>query len=383
MRIMLVTDAWDPQVNGVVRTMKRVITECEAMGHVWEVVSPSGFKTIPLPTYSEIRLAFGAKEVIEERFLEFEPDAVHIATEGPLGWAARAVCLKHKFPYTTSYHTRFPEYVSARFWFLPIWLGYMYVREFHKYSGRVMVATQSMREELEARGFKNIAAWSRGVDTALFHPSLRRQDRGPFAGLNQPIWLNVGRIAVEKNIAAFLETDLPGTKVVVGDGPQFESLREKHANARFLGVKVGEELAACFANADVFVFPSLTDTFGLVILEAMAAGTPVAGYSVPGPRDLIPGSNAGSVDEDLRKACFEALKCSREAARAYAETYSWRACAEQFINNLEPLPVPERRRFWKRLARLRHAIRIRRRKPPVAKAAPSDPAPSEPVETEG
>jgi len=363
MRIMLVTDAWDPQVNGVVRTMKRVITECEEMGHTWDIVSPNGFKTIPLPTYSEIKLAFGAKKIIEERFLEFEPDAVHIATEGPLGWAARGVCLRHKFPYTTAYHTRFPEYIHARFFFLPTWMGYMYVREFHKYSGRVMVATPSMRDELETQRFKNIIPWSRGVDTDLFHPDKRKDDGGPFKGMARPIWLNVGRVAVEKNIAAFLETDLPGTKVVVGDGPQMEALKERHPDAHFLGVKQGEELAACFANADCFVFPSLTDTFGLVILEAMAAGTPVAGFNVPGPRDLIPGSNAGAVNDDLRIACEEALKCSRPATRAYAETYSWRACADQFINNLEPLPVPERSRFWRRLAKLRNALRIRRRKP--------------------
>jgi glycosyltransferase involved in cell wall biosynthesis len=188
-----------------------------------------------------------------------------------------------------------------------------------------------------------------------------------------PIWLYVGRVAVEKNIAAFCDTPLEGTKVIVGDGPQLEALKEKHKDAHFLGVKQGEELASCFANADVFVFPSLTDTFGLVILEAMAAGTPVAGFNVPGPRDLIPGSNAGAIDEDLAKACHEALKCDRIATRAYAETYSWRACAEQFINNLEPLPVPERRRFWKRLARLRHAIRIRRRKPTPPDANTSPP----------
>ncbi len=373
MRIMLVTDAWDPQVNGVVRTMKRVITECEAMGHEWEIVEPSTFKTIPLPTYSEIRLAFGAKDAIEERFLEFEPDAVHIATEGPLGWAARAVCLKLKFPYTTSYHTRFPEYVAARFWFLPVWLGYMYVREFHKYSGRVMVATPSMRDELAARGFKNIAPWSRGVDTDLFHPAKRTEDRGPLKGMQGPVFLYVGRVALEKNIETFLKTGLPGTKVIVGDGPQLEELKKAYPDARFLGVKHGDELGACFANADVFVFPSLTDTFGLVILEAMAAGTPVAAYVAPGPRDLIPGSGAGAVNDDLRIACLEALECSRETTRAYAETYSWRACAEQFINNLEPLPVPERRRFWKRLARLRHAIRLRRRKPKPDAATVSPP----------
>jgi glycosyltransferase involved in cell wall biosynthesis len=352
-----------------------VITECEEMGHTWDIVSPNGFKTIPLPTYSEIRLAFGAKKVIAERFLEFEPDAVHIATEGPLGWAARAVCLRHKFPYTTAYHTRFPEYISARFFFLPTWMGYMYVREFHKYSGRVMVATASMRDELDSRRFKNIIPWSRGVDTDLFHPSKRKEDGGPFAGLKRPIWLNVGRVAVEKNIAAFLETPLEGTKVIVGDGPQMESLKQKHPDAHFLGVKQGEELAACFANADCFVFPSLTDTFGLVILEAMAAGTPVAGFNVPGPRDLIPGTGAGAVDEDLKKACEEAILCSREKTREYAETYSWRACAEQFINNLEPLPVPERRRFWKRLARLRHALRrIRRRKTKPAEGETPPPA---------
>ncbi|MBP9234073.1 MAG: glycosyltransferase family 1 protein [Hyphomonadaceae bacterium] len=377
MRIMLVTDAWDPQVNGVVRTMKRVITECEQMGHTWDIVSPNGFKTIPLPTYSEIRLAFGAKKVIEERFLEFEPDAVHIATEGPLGWASRAVCLRHKFPYTTSYHTRFPEYVNARFKFVPVWAGYTVFREFHKYSGRVMVATPSMRDELAARGFKNIAPWSRGVDTELFHPAKREDDRGPFKGMAQPIWLNVGRVAVEKNISTFLETPLPGTKVVVGEGPQMEALKEKHPDAHFLGVKQGDELAACFANADVFCFPSLTDTFGLVVLEAMAAGTPVAGFNVPGPRDLIPGTGAGAVNDDLATACMDALKCSREVTRAYAETYSWRACAEQFINNLEPLPVPERRKFWKRLARLRHSLRIRRRKPKPGdktETTPSSPA---------
>lgn len=384
MRIMLVTDAWDPQVNGVVRTMKRVITECEAMGHVWEIVSPGdGFRTFPLPTYSEIRLAVGAKEPIEERFLEFEPDAVHIATEGTLGWAARAICLKHKFPYTTSYHTRFPEYVHARYPFIPVWAGYKYVREFHRYSGRVMVATPSMRDELEARGFRNLAPWSRGVDTELFHPSRRKADRGPFAGLKTPIWLNVGRVAVEKNIEAFLKLDLPGTKVVVGDGPQLEKLKSSYPDAVFTGAKVGGELADCFANADVFVFPSLTDTFGLVILEAMAAGLPVAAFVAPGPRDLIPGSGAGVVDDDLAKACLESLKISPEAARAYAETYSWRACAEQFVYNLEPLPVPERRRFWRRFRKLKLRLRLRRRKPNVDPAAAVRPDAAESVATDG
>ena len=301
MRIMLVTDAWDPQVNGVVRTMKRVITECEEMGHTWDIVSPNGFKTIPLPTYSEIRLAFGAKKIIEERFLEFEPDAVHIATEGPLGWAARAVCLRHKFPYTTALSHALPGIHHGAL-LLPARLDGLHV------CPRVpqILRPRDGRDAVDARRTGGAAAsrtsspWSRGVDTDLFHPAKRKDDRGPFKGMKQPIWLNVGRVAVEKNIAAFLETDLPGTKVIVGDGPQLEALKEKHKDAHFLGVKQGEELAACFANADCFVFPSLTDTFGLVILEAMAAGTPVAGFNVPGPRDLIPGSNAGAVNDDLR-----------------------------------------------------------------------------------
>ena len=353
MRILIVSDAWEPQVNGVVRTLRRVIDECTAMGHELEIISPSdGFLTVPLITYPEIKLALFAKKKLNAAFENFEPDAVHIATEGPLGWAMRAICLKHKMPFTSSYHTRFPEYVSARFP-IPLSWGYRYVREFHKYSGRVMVATPSMMEELTSHGFNNIAAWSRGVDTDLFHPSKRTVDFEPYKRLERPIFLNVGRVAVEKNIEAFLKLDLPGTKVIVGEGPQREDLIAKYPDAVFPGAKFGEELAAYFANADVFAFPSLTDTFGLVILEAMAAGLPVAGYVAPGPKDLIPGSNAGAVNDDLRQACLDCLELSRADARAYAERFSWRACAEQFIDNLEPLPVPERKRFWHRLRRLR------------------------------
>ena len=227
------------------------------------------------------------------------------------------------------------------------------MRWFHRYSGHVMVATPSMREELEQHGFGNVVSWSRGVDTELFHPDKRNTMPDPFEGLERPIFLNVGRVAVEKNIEAFTELDLPGTKVVVGDGPQLEELKKEYPEVKFLGAKFGEELAACFAHADVFVFPSLTDTFGLVILEAMAAGTPVAGYVAPGPKDLIPGSNAGAVSDDLRAAAIECLDKDRATCRSYAEGYSWQACAETFLRNLEPLPVPERRRFWNRLRRLR------------------------------
>lgn len=361
MRIMLITDAWDPQVNGVVRTMKRVIEETEAMGHVWEVVSPSdGFRTVPLPTYSEIRLALFARKEIERRFDAFEPDAVHIVTEGTLGLAGRAMCLKIKHPFSTAYHTRFPEYVSARMP-LPVSAGYSYVRWFHKYSGKVMVPTPSMVEELRARRFNNLVAWTRGVDTEQFHPRFRieaGQPGDPFEGMERPVFLNVGRVAVEKNIEAFLKLDLPGSRAVVGSGPQLGELKKRYPEARFLGPKFGDELATCFASADVFVFPSLTDTFGLVILEAMATGTPVAAYDATGPRDVIPGSGAGliaPVDGDLSAAARACLDIDRAEARRYAEGYSWRTVAEAFIENLQPLPAPERRRFWQK-------IRLRRRK---------------------
>lgn len=362
-RIMIVTDAWEPQVNGVVRTLSRVTAELRAMGCEVEIVSPSdGYKTVPLITYSEIKLALWARDSVEERFNTFAPDAVHIATEGPLGWFARNICIEHKFPFTTSYHTQFPEYINARFWWIPLMAGYRYMRAFHDKSGRVMVATPTMMTMLERRGFKNITAWSRGVDTEMFHPSKRGIDGGVYGDLPRPVYAYVGRIAVEKNIEEFLALDLPGTKVVVGDGPQREDLMTRYPAAIFPGAKFGDELARYYADADVFVFPSRTDTFGLVILEAMATGTPVAGLVAPGPQDIIPGSNAGAVNDDLAIACREALTMDRAATRAYAEKFSWRACAEEFRRNLQPLPKPEKKRFWRRL-KLR-GLR-RKRKPPV------------------
>lgn len=359
MRIMLASDAWEPQVNGVVRTLTRVVSELEAMGHTVEVIHPGQFKTFPLPTYAEIKVAIGVYEPVQERFKAFEPEAVHIATEGPIGLAARRICVEWKLPFTTSYHTRFPEYVSARLP-LPLAAGYAYMKWFHKPSGRLMVATPTMREELSRHGFRNISAWSRGVDTEQFHP--RREDEPDiFAGLARPIFLNVGRVAVEKNIEAFVALDLPGTKVVVGPGPQLDELKAKYPDVVFKGPKSGPELAAHYACADVFVFPSLTDTFGLVILEAMAAGTPVAAYPAPGPIDLIPGSAAGvlalTATEGLREACLQALDLDRKRVRAFAETFSWRACAEDFVKNLQPYPEAEKSRFWRRLRRL---ARVRR-----------------------
>jgi glycosyltransferase involved in cell wall biosynthesis len=357
MRILLATDAWEPQVNGVVRTLTRTVAECRAMGHDVEVIQPDLFKTVPCPTYPEIRLALGAYDEMQERFKAFEPEAVHIATEGPIGLSARRVCLEWKLPFTTSYHTKFPEYVSARFP-VPVSVGYAYMRWFHKSSGRLMVATPSMRDELAKHGFRNISPWSRGVDTELFRPDLKPI----YEGLERPIWLNVGRVAVEKNIEAFLKLDLPGTKVIVGDGPAREELSKKYPKAVFAGAAFGDELARRFSDADAFVFPSLTDTFGLVILESMACGTPVAAYPAPGPIDIIPGSGAGAVDEDLRAACLACLELDRRDVRAYAEKFSWRASAEEFVRNLQPYPEAEKTRFWRRLRRL---ARLRRRTAPI------------------
>jgi glycosyltransferase involved in cell wall biosynthesis len=356
MRILLATDAWEPQINGVVRTLARTVAECRAMGHDVDIVEPGQFRTVPLPTYSEIKLAVGCYSAIQERLKAFEPEAIHIATEGPIGLTTRRICLEWKLPFTTSYHTRFPEYVSARLP-VPVGAGYAYMKWFHRPSGRVMVATATMRSELERHGFRNLALWSKGVDTELFRP----HQTPVFEGLAHPIWLYVGRVAVEKNLEAFLKLDLPGTKVVVGGGPQLDELHARYPKTVFPGWKSGEDLADCYAGADVFVFPSLTDTFGLVILEAMASGTPVAAFAAPGPIDVIPGSGAGAIaegDGGLRAACLEALKLDRAAVRAFAERFSWRACAEEFVKNLDPLPQPEKRRFWKRLRRL---ARLRRK----------------------
>jgi glycosyltransferase involved in cell wall biosynthesis len=362
MRILLATDAWEPQVNGVVRTLTRTIAELRAMGHEIEIISPDQFRTVPLPTYSEIRLAIGAYAGAQEKFKSFEPEAIHIATEGPIGLAARRICLEWKLPFTTSYHTRFPEYISARVP-VPLSAGYAYMRWFHGPSGRIMVATPTMRKELEDHGFRNISPWSRGVDLELFDPR-KPGDPDVFAGLPRPIFLNVGRVAVEKNIEAFARLDLPGTKVVVGDGPQRAELEKKYPEVVFAGAKFGADLAAHFACADVFCFPSLTDTFGLVILEAMATGTPVAAFSAPGPIDIIPDSNAGALatgqKDGLREACLACLDLDRRTVRAFAERYSWRACAEEFFHNLQPYPEPEKSRFWRRIRRIGRLRRPRR-----------------------
>ena len=365
MKILLVTDAWEPQMNGVVRTLSQTVKSLRAMGHIVEVIAPSdGYWTMPLPTYPDIRLAPFAKPDVERRIVRFAPEAVHIATEGPLGQAARSLCLKWGMPFTTSYHTKFPEYIKARFPFIPMALPYKFVRDFHNSGGRVMVTTPSMVEFLDNKGFKNLAPWARGVDLDIFNPTRRAKNIPPSSGqisndpddvyktLPRPIFVNVGRIAVEKNIEAFLELDLPGSKVIVGHGPQEAALKKKYPDAHFMGSKYGEDLARYFADADVFVFPSKTDTFGLVIIEAMATGTPVAAYPVTGPIDIVPGSGGGVLDEDLKTACMAALNCSREAAAAHAQKYSWQAVTEKFFAYLTPEYEPVARKRWRRIRRL-------------------------------
>jgi glycosyltransferase involved in cell wall biosynthesis len=332
-RILIVTDAWEPQVNGVVRTLRTVAQELRGMGHVVEVIGPDRFRTIPCPTYSSIRLAVLPRRRLVRLIEAFDPDALHISTEGPLGSAARRWALRHKVRFTTAFHTRFPEYLQARTGLSPR-LPYALLRRFHKASSGLMVATESLRRDLAAQGFRNIRPWSRGVDLELFRPEPRRD-----WGLPGPIFLYVGRVAVEKNIGAFLDLDLPGSKVVVGDGPQLAALQRRYRDVHFAGALHGPALAEAYAGADVFVFPSLTDTFGLVLLEALACGTPVAAFPVTGPLDVLDGAggDVGAMDRDLRAACLRALQADRAACRVHAERFSWHACAERFVANLAPL----------------------------------------------
>ncbi len=336
MRIAIVTDAWLPQVNGVVRTLDMVRRELAAMGHTVEMFGPDRFRTWPCPTYPEIRLALFPKRRLGLLLRGFAPDAIHIATEGPLGLAARRFCLDHRLPFTTAYHTRFPEYVRAR-WLFPLAWTYAILRRFHAPSSAVMVSTDSIRRDLAARGFRNIRAWTRGVDLELFRP----RPPGPTPeDRDRPIWLHVGRVAVEKNIEAFLALDLPGRKWVVGSGPLLPKLVARYPDVRFTGHQQNAELAALYRAADVFVFPSRTDTFGLVLLEALASGLPVAAYPVPGPRDVLGDAPVGALDNDLRAAALRALDTDRTACHAHAARYSWRHTAEMFLANLAPFPPP-------------------------------------------
>ncbi|MGQ0742512.1 MAG: glycosyltransferase family 4 protein [Alphaproteobacteria bacterium] len=329
MRLFVVTDAWHPQVNGVVRTLEILEDELRRRGHYVRFATPENHLTVPMPTYPEIKLSLFPRRELERAIRDFHPDAIHIATEGPLGLSARAICLKWKLPFTTSFHTRFPDYVRARFPFISERIVYRVLRWFHAPALAMMVATQSLKAELERHGFGNVKLWSRGVDVNLFHP---REKTG--LGYTRPIFLYVGRIAVEKNVEAFLALDLPGTKVVIGEGPQRSELERKYPKTKFLGVKTGEDLARHYAASDVFVFPSCTDTFGLVLLEALASGVPVAAYPAQAPMNVVGSAPVAVLDEDLGAACLRALAIPPEGCRRFALDHSWHACTEQFLANL-------------------------------------------------
>jgi glycosyltransferase involved in cell wall biosynthesis len=328
MKVAIVTDAWHPQVNGVVTTLTRTRNCLEKLGHEVVAVTPDQYVTIPCPTYPEIRLAVLPGRRVAATLEDATPDAIHVATEGPLGMAARRYCVRKGLGFTTSYHTQFPQYVRARAPIPEAW-SYAYLRRHHGRARRTLVATEHQRRDLVAHGFANVVIWSRGVDAELFCP----RDRNYF-DLPRPIWIYAGRVAVEKNLAAYLGADLPGTKVVVGDGPDFVRLRTQFPAARFLGYKFGEELARCLSAADVFVFPSRTDTFGLVMLEAMACGTPIAAYPVTGPIDVVAHGHTGCLDADLTQAALAALSISRDACRQGALERTWERASGQFLSHL-------------------------------------------------
>jgi glycosyltransferase involved in cell wall biosynthesis len=334
MRILIATDAWRPQVNGVVSTLERMTQAAGEFGANFDFLTPQGMWTAPLPTYPDIRLAITSPGKVSAQIEEADPDHIHIATEGPIGWLARSYCLKRKRIFTTSYHTRFPEYIKARVGVPEPWT-YAGLRHFHAPSAAVMAPTPYIGADLTRRGFSRVRLWTRGVNHALFRPRALS-----FLDLPRPIFLCVGRVAVEKNLEALLELDLPGSTVIVGDGPERGSLERLYPHAHFLGAMQGEALAQVYASADVFVFPSRTDTFGIVMIEALASGLPVAAFPVPGPIDVV-GPGASVLSEDLRAACLEALTIPRESAREYSLRYTWKESARQFLENIE-LSRPKR-----------------------------------------
>lgn len=330
--VLIVTDAWHPQINGVVRSIERVGEEMSARGIGVKYLTPLQFKTLPMPGYDEIRLSRTRAKPVHEMIEAAGADAIHVATEGPLGLIARRYCVRNGIPFSTAYHTQFPEYLRAR---LPVPLrwSYRYMRWFHGQARFCLVGTPHLKKLLERQGFTNAVIWSKGVDTELFNPDKRVVDEALFPH-SRPVFLYVGRVAVEKNVEAFLKLDLPGSKLVVGGGPSLKRLQEAYPDATFLGPKQGEELAQLFASADAFVFPSRTDTFGLVLLEALSSGTPVAAFPVTGPIDVIGNAPVGVLDEDLRIAALKALDVSRADCRTYALQHSWEASTDQFLQYL-------------------------------------------------
>jgi glycosyltransferase involved in cell wall biosynthesis len=344
MRILVATDAWHPQVNGVVRTLTSLARSAAGLGAEISFLTPDGFPSMGLPTYPGLRIALPNRREIAARIEAAAPDAIHIATEGPIGWAVRAYCCRRKLAFTTSYTTRFPEYIAVRS-IIPASVSYAVLRHFHAAGAMTMIATDSLRQELSARGFRRLGTWTRGVDTKLFTP-----DDAAELDLPRPIFMTVGRVAVEKNLEAFLSLNLPGSKVVIGEGPQRAELARLYPKVHFLGEKTGADLSSHVAAADVFVFPSLTDTFGVVQLEALACGTPVAAFPVTGPLDVIADHPIGALDTDLRSACIRALSISREACRSFALERSWENSARQFIGNLSALQPSRSLRPARRVA---------------------------------
>ena len=333
-RMLTVTDAWHPQVNGVVRTIEATHRELQRAGHECDAITPKEFATVPCPGYGEIRLSLLPYRKVARRIEDWEPDAIHIATEGPLGQAARRYCVSHGVPFTTAYHTRFPQYLRAMFGIQERWV-YRFLRWFHRPAWRVLTPTAEVERELAQWGIRNVARWTRGVDLDVFRP---RGDPSPLVqDLAHPRFLYVGRVSVEKNIEAFLKLDLPGSKIVAGVGPALELLGRRFPDVRFVGVLEREDLAQLYSSVDAFVFPSLTDTFGLVMLEALACGTPVAAFPVQGPIDVVGGSEAAALDTELRRAALRALRIDRARCREWAERFSWRAATEQFLAQQRPV----------------------------------------------
>jgi len=336
MKLALVTDAWQPQINGVVTTLVELVREMQALGHQVEVTHPGLFDTRPCPGYAGIDLAVRPAKALTRRLDAMAPDAIHLATEGPLGWAARGYCRKRGMAFTTAYHTRFPEILKAALK-VPLWMGYALFRYFHKHSSGVLVPTPGVLQMLQARGFRNLRGWTHGVDMDLFNYHEEPRVHAPLGVLARPVSLFVGRVSYEKNIEAFLKLDVPGTKVVCGVGPLEAGLRERFPHVRWLGVLPREVLSQVYAAADIFVMPSRSETFGLVMLEAMATGTPVAAYPVEGPLEVVGSPPAGGVlDEDLAKAWYAALSVPRHAARQRAQVFGWGYASQLFVSHLVP-----------------------------------------------
>jgi glycosyltransferase involved in cell wall biosynthesis len=338
MRIALASDAWTPQVNGVVTTLKATAANLAARGHEVHVLHPQGLTCLPCPSYPEIRLAVAPGAYVARELGAFRPQAIHIATEGPLGLAVRRFCRTRGVPFTSSYHTRYPEYLKAR-WPIPLTVSYAWLRRFHGAAARTLVSSPTLQGELARRGFEHLHLWRRGVDLECFHP---RPASALLEGLRRPILACVGRLAVEKNLEAFLALRVPGTKLVIGDGPQRAALAARYPQACFLGYRLGAELAQLLSGADVLVFPSLTDTFGLVMIEALACGLPVAAFPVPGPRDVIEPGVTGVLHRDLAVAIGGALRLDRRECAARARAFSWYAASQQFLDGLVPIRLPQR-----------------------------------------